>query len=299
MKTPVLLLIFNRPDTTRRVVEALRQARPEKLYIAADGPRPDRTGEKELCAQARAIALNATGDCRVRKLFRRSNLGCKRAVSSAISWFFTNEPEGIILEDDCLPGESFFRFCETLLSRYRTDQRIMHISGNNFQQGKPRGSASYYFSRYSHVWGWASWRRAWRHYDVRMTSLPEFLRTNQLRSIFPAARVQRYWREKLRATHDGRIDTWDYQWAYAVWSQNGLSVLPNVNLVRNIGYGARATHTSGTDQLVASMKSGEIDRIIHPGFVLPDADADAYTFQHHFQQPLARRIRGTVSRMIP
>ena len=168
VNTPVLFLIFNRPETTEIVFSVIRKAEPPRLYVAADGPRPDYPNDAESCEIVRAIATDVNWDCKVKTLFRDQNLGCKLAASKAIDWFFEQELEGIILEDDCLPDQSFFWFCQELLGKYRDDTRIMHIGGTNFQFGKERTKYSYYFSRYAHVWGWASWRRAWKFYDVEM-----------------------------------------------------------------------------------------------------------------------------------
>ena len=165
---PVLFLIFNRPETTIQVFSAIKKAQPNRLYIAADGPRPEYPDEVNHCKIARTIATNVDWDCEVKTLFRDQNLGCRLAVSQAIDWFFEQEPEGIILEDDCLPNQSFFWFCKELLEKYRNETRIMHIGGTNFQFGKNRTNYSYYFSRYAHIWGWASWRREWKYYDEKL-----------------------------------------------------------------------------------------------------------------------------------
>ena len=174
-QTPILFLIFNRPDTTKRVFESIRSIKPAKLYIAADGDRKDKVGEDLLCKDTRSIIDLIDWECEIKTLFRPENLGCKIAVSSAIDWFFENEEQGIILEDDCLPNESFYIYCETLLNYYAFNERIMHISGNNFQDGMMRGNGSYYFSNYNHIWGWASWKRAWKAYNVDLSFLTETL----------------------------------------------------------------------------------------------------------------------------
>ena len=160
MTPAVLFIIFNRPETTQRVFDAIRLAKPTRLYIAADGPRENKTGEKELCEQARKIAQNVDWDCEVKTLFQKENLGCGKAVSHAISWFFENEDMGIILEDDCLPHQSFFKYCEELLEKYKNNDRIGIISGNNFQKKRKIGSFSYYFSDIVNIWGWATWARS-------------------------------------------------------------------------------------------------------------------------------------------
>lgn len=178
MNCPVLFLIFNRPDTTRKVFAEIRRAKPARLYIAADGPRKERTTDIALCEQTRDIINEIDWPCQSYTLYRKENLGCKLAVSSAINWFFEREESGIILEDDCLPHPTFFKFCEIMLERYKDDTRVMHIGGSNFQEGMIRGDGDYYYSKWTPVWGWASWRRAWKNYDVNMVKWIEFKKNN-------------------------------------------------------------------------------------------------------------------------
>lgn len=286
--TPVLFLLFNRPELTRRVFAAIREARPARLYVAADGPRPDRPGEDALCREAREVLGQVDWDCQVRTLLRDENHGCKAAVAGAISWFFGHEAEGIILEDDCLPGPDFFPFCAELLARFRHDPRVMTISGNNFQGGAaptaptcPTGPAgqscreyAYYFSRHPHVWGWATWRRAWDLYDPDMALWPEFRDSGRLLDVFGRRVSQAYWTRILDETHDGRFVTWDYQWMLASWANSGLTVIPRANLVANLGFDARATHTVSPTPY-ANLSAGRLEfPLEHPPCVLPDAAAD-------------------------
>src|SRR4051812_29566436 len=170
LHTPVLFVIFNRPETTRQVFEAIRTAKPSRLYIAADGPRKNKPGEDQKCQEAREIVKAVDWDCEVKTLFSKENLNCGRGPATAFTWFFEHEEEGIILEDDCLPTQSFFRFCQELLERYRYDYRVMHIGGNNFLNGWQRDQDySYYFSLSGHIWGWATWRRAWQMFDYKLS----------------------------------------------------------------------------------------------------------------------------------
>jgi hypothetical protein len=277
---PVLFLVFSRPDTTKQVFEAIRAQRPSRLYVAADGPRQSRPGESALCEETRKVATAVDWPCELKTLFRDSNMGCRNAVSSAITWFFENEPEGMILEDDCLPSQDFFRFCRDLLSRYRDDEKVMHIAGINFQFGVRRGEASYYFSRIPHIWGWASWRRAWRLYDVEMKGLPDFIASGAMKDVFP--RRERSWQGFLgefQATSQGKINTWDYQWGFTLCKEGGLSIIPNVNLVSNIG-SAATTHEMDTRTL--HLPFGELGEIIHPNSMTPDLDADETTCKMMF-----------------
>ena len=297
--TPVLFLIFNRPDTTQRVFNAIRQAKPKQLFIAADGPREGKEGEKEKCEQAREIIEQVDWDCEVRTLFREKNLGCKIAASSAIDWFFENVEEGIILEDDCLPSQSFFWFCQELLKYYREDTRIMHISGDNFQFGRIRGEGSYYFSKYNHIWGWATWRRAWKYFDVSMANFKMFKTENQINNIFRIKQQQKYWTKIFQLTYDGKINSWGYVWTYTCFTNNGLSVLPNINLVSNIGFGIESTHTQGKNNIFSNMKAEEITEITHPEFVLIDQEADVLTSKLCFGNiNIFNRIKNKILRTI-
>lgn len=282
LQTPVLFLVFNRPDTTLRVFEAIRQAKPPRLYVAADGPRVGRAGEAERVAKVREIATAVDWPCEVITLFRDKNLGCKYAVSSAINWFFEKEKQGIILEDDCLPQPDFFPFCEALLDRYVSDERVSVITGDNFQGGKRRGDGSYYFSRYNHVWGWASWRRAWQVYDRDLTFWPEWKDSDSWRNEFPDRVERRYWGRIFNRMYAQQIDTWDYPWTASVWYRGGLTVTPNVNLVSNIGFGTDSTHTTSADSPLAEMSTSPIGGLVHPVNIAQDLAADRYVFYHIF-----------------
>jgi hypothetical protein len=253
------------------------------LFVAADGPREDREGEAERCQRARAVIKQVDWECEVSTLFRGSNLGCKTAVSSAIDWFFQNVEEGIILEDDCLPHLSFFPFCAELLERYRCDERIMMVSGNNFQLGRKRGPYSYYFSNYCHGWGWASWRRAWRYYDVQMELWPTLRETPFLQLLWLDEAAANHWRDVFDGVYAGCIDTWDYQWFFACWTRRALAILPNSNLVSNIGFGTDATHTTASVSSVADLPVMEMRfPLKHPPYIVRDLEADRYTFNAIF-----------------
>lgn len=282
LKSPLVFLVFNRPETTIRVFEEIRRVRPPKLLVVADGPRVNRPGEAEQCKAVRAIIDTVDWPCEVLNNYADTNLGCKRRVSTGLDWVFTTVEEAIILEDDCLPHPTFFRFCEELLERYRDDERICMISGDNFQQGKRRIQDSYYFSRYTHIWGWASWRRAWKHYDINMDVWPEIRDRGWLCEILHNKRVTSYWRNIFERVYKDEIDTWDYQWLFACWVQNGLSILPNVNLVSNIGFNIKATHTSTQDKFGNMKTEPMIFPLTHPLFILRNAQADRYTETQHY-----------------
>ncbi len=291
VQSPVLFLIFNRPDKTKQVFEAIRQAQPAQLFVAADGPRKDRQEEQELCKQTREIINAIDWKCELKTLYRSENLGCKIAVSSAINWFFDNVEEGIILEDDCLPNQSFFHFCDTLLNHYRDDERIMHIGGSNFQDGQIRGDGSYYFSMYNHIWGWATWKRAWKYYDIEMLSYNNFVESNKIDSLFNISREKKYWKEIIKKVKENQINTWDYQWTYSIWTNGGLSILPNQNLIKNIGFDSQGTHTNNNGNIFSKMKSTEINgSLVHPQIMIKDNEADTFAFNLYFYPKLLNLV---------
>lgn len=294
LSTPVAFLIFNRPELTEIVFEAIAQAKPKKLFAIADGPRFPEEAEK--CHKTRAVIEKVDWDCEVLTNFSEKNLGCGRREASGFDWVFSQVEEAIFLEDDTLPTPSFFNYCQTLLERYRHDERIMHISGNNLQFGKSRTDYSYYFSKHMHAWGWASWRRAWKAYDYHMKTWPEFKKARMLEWVCEDPYEQRYWANIFDQMYEDPqiIDTWDYQWIYTLWSQNGLSILPDSNLVSNIGYAhPDATHTSAKEPW-SELPTSDIWEVSHPPFIVRHREADAYTFDHIFGGK-AMRERDTFS----
>jgi hypothetical protein len=281
-RTPVLLIIFNRVETTKLVFEAIRKARPPRLYVAADGPRPGIESDKIKCVEARKIVEAVDWPCEIKTLFHNQNLNCGKGPSTAISWFFEHEAEGIILEDDCLPSGSFFQFCENLLERYRGDNRVMHIGGNNFLGGWQNDpDYSYYFSRSGHIWGWATWRRAWQTFDLDMM-LYKTIRKKGFFDNFFLNRLEKFYRlRKFDKTVEkrGKVDWWDYQWDFARFINSGLSVVPRKNLVKNLGFGEDATHTLKGPSNLTSMEAMELDfPLTHPPFVVRDTESDRKYF---------------------
>jgi len=289
LKTPVAFIIFNRPDTTKSVFAEIAKARPPKLLVIADGPRADHPDDAKKCAAVRAIIDGVDWDCEVLTNYSDVNLGCKRRISSGLDWVFDTVEKAIIFEDDCLPHPTFFRFCEELLEKYRDDERIAMISGNNFQFGRKRTEYSYYFSRYTHIWGWASWRRAWGNYDVDMKMWPEIRDGEWLKDLFGAKRSVWYWKYIFENVYKGKIDTWDYQWTFACWIQNALTVLPNVNLVSNIGFGSEAVHTIEKNKF-SNMKTEPVTfPISHPPYILRDSVTDYITEKTNFSGQLLKK----------
>jgi len=241
IQTPILFVIFNRPDRTAKVWEEIRQAKPQKLFIAADGPRANRSGEKELCEQARRITEQIDWDCEVLRDFSDTNLGVINRVHSAIDWIFNASETAIIIEDDCLPNQSFFTFCETMLEKYKNNTHIMMISGINVAGEWKKDKQDYLFSYYGGVWGWASWRRAWMLYDSEMSSWKDKKVRTDIKNTL--GDNKQYWARRALFDVGFIKKSWEYQWAFTRLIHHGLSVVPAVNLITNIGFGADATHT--------------------------------------------------------
>jgi hypothetical protein len=299
VKTPIVFLIFSRPDTTARVFEAIREAKPPRLLVVADGPRADRPGEAERCAATRAIIEGVDWECEVSTNYSDVNLGLKERVSSGLTWAFQAVDEAIILEDDCVPHPTFFRYCEEMLERYRDDQRVMTISGDNFQFGRRRTDESYYFSRYPHCWGWATWRRAWQQYDGAMSIWPRLRDGGWLKDLLGTRQAVSYWRGIFDAVYEKRINSWAYRWTLTCWAQSGLTVLPNVNLVSNVGFMEAATNTTDESYLANIPAEALSFPLRHPSFMIRDAEADAFTQRTLFAGPsLPTRVRGKTKQIL-
>lgn len=293
MNTPLLLIAWRRPHTLRQVIDAIRPVAPTRLFVACDGPNPERPGEAEKVAATRqVIEEEIDWPCQIERLDSEVNQGCRLGPIRAISWFFEQVEEGIILEDDCVPHPDFYSYCTTLLERYRHDTRVWCISGSNFQNGLWRGDGSYYFSRYNHCWGWASWRRCWQHYDADLSQWPALRDSGLLDTVFEDPLERQYWSTIWQRTYEKAVPVtwWDYQWTFTCLVNGGLTALPNRNLVSNVGFDADATHTpfataalSGVARFLvdsSSECSGLDAPLQHPGFVLRNAAADRFEFEH-------------------
>jgi len=296
LTSPILFLIFNRPDTTTIVFESIRAAQPPRLYVAADGTRKSKEGEEEICSQVRQIATQVDWPCEVKTLFRDTNLGCGKAVSEAITWFFKHEEMGIILEDDCLADQSFYGFCDVLLDKYKNEKSVMHIGGTNFQPTGTLFEDSYYFSMYSHVWGWASWRDRWTKYDFFLES---FDLSQALDQYGQTSKVKKYFGKRLSQVKSGVINTWDYQWVMSIWRYHGLCITPNINLVSNIGFNEQATHTT-SNMRWAKVTTSPIDTINHPSITERSTKKDDYTFHEVYYKPsrIVEKIKNKIKSVL-
>lgn len=286
LKTAVLFLVFNRLDTTIEVFESIRQAKPPKLYIAADGARESIQDEKEKVDSVRDyVTANIDWGCEVRTLFREKNLGCKMAVSTAIDWFFENEEMGIIIEDDCLPSQSFYWFCEKMLHEYKNDNRVMMVSGTNyFLDIRDNIKHDYFFSRHFTIWGWATWRRAWNKYDVKMATWRTAIQPGDLQFVSNHIYIVKHFQNMFNLIYNNNLNTWDIQWVYTCLFNYGLCLTPSINMIHNIG--VDGTHTTGdvTDSHFlkahnfANINAIEINKLVFPN--------EYYDAKLHFEKSL-------------
>lgn len=301
LTTPVLLIGFNRTGPLRKVFEAVREARPTRLYFAADGPR--KPEEVAACEAVRALAKEVDWPCEVRTKFNETNLGLRKGVSSAIAWFFENEPEGIVLEDDTLPVPSFFRFAQEMLERYREDKRLWVVMGNNLMEDWPGPiDGDYYFSAhgYGAPWGWASWRRVWQHYDVDMGLWPQLRESTLLHDFFLNADEERDVHAMFDRVHNGTMNSWSYQLDITRIANHGLNILPRVNQVDNIGFDGDGTHTVSVHD--PRNKRTAVDMAFpmkHPRLIMCDEQRDEEYFKRFIGTTPAERLKEKVRAMLP
>lgn len=294
LDVPVVLVVFNRPETTRAVMEAVRRARPARLFVVADGPRADRPGEAARCEAALAEATRVDWPCDVAVNRAERNMGCRFRLPSGLDWVFSQVEEAIVLEDDCVPSDSFFGYCRELLERYRDDPRVMCVSGDSFDERPLPGGASYRFSWFAHIWGWATWRRAWAHNDVHLREWPRLRRERFLYRLFGRPSPAFYFERKLDAVARGALSSWAFPWQLACWRVGGLTALPARNLVSNVGFGPDATHTRGASSL-GSLTARELALPLRfPTEVFRDAVADARSEGRVFLRRPVLRLAAAV-----
>jgi hypothetical protein len=304
LSTAVALFLFRRPDRTRSVVERVRDARPERLFLIADGPRPESPEDRHECELARAVVAEVDWPCEVTRIYADENIGLRLRIPTGIDEVFRSVDRAILLEDDCLPDPAFFPFCEEMLRRYADDERVMHVAGSQLLRPAPAREASYHFSRYPHIWGWGTWRRAWATYDVDLAGwqrLGRRQRDARLAGMFEDDSERRYWRYVWDGARE--IESWDAQWSYALLDRSGLAVNPNSNLVSNIGFGEGATNAVEDPYGIAGRRlEGIAFPLRHPETVAADAEADARAslfFRRDTEPPgppLRERVRDRVLR---
>jgi len=280
IESPVALFIYNRPELTREMFKRVASARPHRLLIVADGAKNEQ--DDRLCSESREMVSEIRWNCDVDTLYADVNMGCGARISSGLDWVFSHVDEAIILEDDCIPHETFFSFCSELLDRYRDEPEVMCINGTNFQSGIRRTPFSYHFSRYCSSWGWATWARAWRLYDYRLNSWPEFAASDDFSELFEYKKEELFWRnllDKMYLTPED-VNTWDHQWNYCCWKNGGLAIEPEINMVENRGFGSEdSTHTnSSRSDWVPVLNSYGIPTLTHPGEISRCLEADSHIF---------------------
>lgn len=302
MKSPVILIIFNRPDETQRVFDAIRDYKPEKLLVISDGPRNEK--DKILCDKTKKIIDSVDWQCEVQKNYSDENIGCRARLSSGLNWAFNQVDRAIVFEADCLPDPTFFTFCDELLEKYKDDERIMHIGGNFFQQRnkKFKSEDSYYFSTIPHIWGWASWSRAWKFYDSDIKIWPEIKKNGSLRKLLNDPAVYEYWETVWDGYYNHTVPSWDGQWTLAVMLKNGLSITPTKNLVTNIGFGPNAMQTKDTNSIFANMPLEKMAfPLKHPSKIEIHKQADDFTWKQNFgvNRYWKQRLLGPIRRNLP
>lgn len=303
-KTPIALLIFKRPNTTQKVLEVIRQVRPATLLVVSNFPPDDKPEQIEQCQATRALIEQIDWPCRVLKNYADTYLSCKERISSGLNWVFETVDRAIILEDDCIPDPTFFGYCEELLDRYADDARVMAITGDNFDLPLRQPHYSYYFSRYTHFWGWATWRRAWQHYDVTMRLLPEFLEAGWLSTLLQDPAAVQWWEKTLQGVYSDQKDTWDYQWIFSCWVQGAACIVPRVNLVSNLGFDKDAAHNRDAFDWRANLPTSPIELpLAHPPFIRIDEQCDRILQKRYYgyiaqkqTRPLTYRITRKIHR---
>ncbi|RZK10772.1 MAG: hypothetical protein EOO46_09395 [Flavobacterium sp.] len=293
------MVTFNRPDTTKQVFEKIKELKPQKLYIYSDAPREGHENDGIKVAETRSIFEEIDWDCDVHRSYQIKNLGCGPGVSHAINWVFQNEEMAIILEDDCVPHLSFFSFCKEMLLKYKDDTRIMHIAGTRWSQEYKLDDCDYFFSRIGHIWGWATWRRAWSNYDFQMSSWNEYRASKKTLQIFNDRRIAKFWDGAFEYVFlQEKKHTWDYQWQFALFANDGLSIVPNVNLISNIGTtGVHASNNASPNLFKKTFRWQNNEK--HPSSKLPNLEFERYHMHNHFpvKYPLRKRLTGAIQRL--
>ncbi len=297
---PVIFIAFNRPDVTQQVFSRIRDAKPGKLFLVQDGPRASVPEDKDKCIAVRKILDGVDWECEVHRIFSEENLGCEIRVASGISEAFSKVDRAIILEDDCLPHSDFFKFCGVLLENFKDDERVMHVSGTCFpgdQERQRDSSETAYFSKYPFMWGWATWQRAWKHYDREMIVWRTPVLRDAILKAMDSDLEREQWTYRYNSLLNGQISTWDWQWQLSVWAQNGLTVAPRKNLITNIGFRDDATHTK-SEQSWQSVPCTNLPVVVVPQYMIRDLEADTNQFRNFMcarpepvtRSPLHRRL---------
>ncbi|MEL7508633.1 MAG: glycosyltransferase family 2 protein [Cyanobacteria bacterium J06554_1] len=298
LKIPVVICIFKRFESTKKVLEAVKHYAPDQIFVIADGPR--NKDEAVKCSKTRSLFNDVGWPCKVYRNFSEEKLGGKARVSSGISWVFKHVDKAIILEDDCMPSQDFFAFCAELLTKYAEEPRVMQIAGSNFQYGRRRTKYSYYFSNYPLCWGWATWRRAWKNFDIDIKAWPKAREKDLIKKVLNHNRAERYWTKLFQNIYDGRVKHgWDYRWTLACWLQGGLTITPEKNLVANIGNTNDAAHMQHKSSHLIDLSVDSLEfPLKHNPIIEKESKADAFTFDAYYSSPLLWRLSRKLKKMM-
>lgn len=278
MTSPIAFFIFNRPSHTIISFDSIRKSRPDILFVIADGPRNAHMTDNDRCNESRIVTECIDWPCTVYRNYSDVNLGCRNRINSGLDWVFSIVDKAIILEDDCLPHPDFFNFCDNLLETYKDNYVVCSISGTNFQNGIRRSEHSYYFSKFIHIWGWATWKRAWEMHDKKIEFWPNMKNSITWKKYINDDIERSFWESIFDSMYMNRLDTWDYAWICSNWHAGNISITPNVNLVSNIGFDSDGTHTRNAKSKLANMQTHSMGKILHPNNLTINQEADAYYF---------------------
>ena len=281
IKAPIIFCIFNRPRHVKKSLDAIRKHRPDKIYVVGDGPREFVDTDGDMVNQAREIIKTIDWPCEINTNYSDVNLGCRIRFETGMDWVFSHEDRAIIIEDDVVPNEDFFKFCDILLEKYKDQSNITSITGNNFQDGNIRGTSSYYFSKYSHIWGWATWSRAWKYYDPKLSFWPQWKLSKDWKNQALNSNERKYWEDIFNRINNNALESWDYSWNGSIWYRKGLTVTPNVNLATNVGMGPDGTHCIYKEDQ-EGIPTQSLGGLSHPDQIIQNKAADKYAFKFHF-----------------
>ncbi len=277
--SPILILAYNRVDKLQKLISSISNEFTSRIiHISVDGPLKNKPEDVQKVAAVRNYVESLRNRHNLRVLLHEDNLGCKQGVIRGINWFFENSESGIILEDDCIPDNSFFSFCDTLLKKYATYDKVMHIGGSTAVSSSRLKYPNYYFSKLPPIWGWATWRRAWKLMDADMNNYEPILGSTYWEKVIPDEKVRRFYHGLFESVKQGEVDTWDYQWTYAVM-KHGLAAVPYRNLISNIGFDNDATHTKSANSRFANLPTSSIGMPRHPLIIKRNVSQDMKVFQ--------------------
>lgn len=286
--TPILVIIFNRPNLVQGLFNELKKQKPKQLFVFCDGARKDKLGEIELLQQSKSIfETQIDWNCDLKTNYLEENKGAGRAISSAIKWFFENVEQGIIFEEDCFPHQDFFPYCEELLEKYKDDEKVMFIGGNNFQRRKVT-QYSYYFSAYPHIWGWSTWKKTIEGYSFDIDDISKNEMKQIFKRYFDSWHEKEYWYDRFKLVKNNRINSWDYQLMFNIWRKNGVAIIPVVNLVKNVGFSKDALHCKNYNDKNARLTLNNILPIMHPPKIEINKKADFYYFKEYNYKSIFR-----------